>query len=302
MKVRYQQYHLRITFENSVTFDVFPTFIMRSMLGLELRKLTCLFKDRKCDNCDLNRQCAYSWLFETPVDKNNEAITGRTRASHPFLFSTDIELSETVKEMNLTLTLIGKGIEYFPYIYHALVKAGESGILKRRTHFKIDSIMVDGKSVVRADNTLITDTPSKTWHLPTGDFKKTEHLRIDFVTPYRLKKEGKFVSRFEYEDLMRSIARRMKILTALFGDYEVNEEQIEINEPDTMEKHLAWRDLSYYSSRQRRQIKLGGVIGVMEFQGEFAAQERAMIEAAELFNIGKNISFGLGAISITNLD
>jgi len=298
MKIRHHKYRLKIEFETAATFDIYPTFIMRSILGMELRNLTCLFKDRKCENCDLNSHCAYSWLFETPIDKSNNFMTGRNRAPHPFVFGTDAGLNEDKKEINLELTLFGKAIDYFPYIYYALSKAGEKGVLKKRTKFKIVDITSGPHSILKQDGSINTKVTPNEWSLNDDEQKKESNIKIDFKTPYRLKKNGKYVSTFEYPDIINSISRRVKILTSLYGEHDINNEHIEVTTPHKTGKQLFWTELTHYSSRQNRAMKLGGVVGSMEIEGSFTQKEMSLLKAGEIFNIGKNISFGLGRVLV----
>jgi len=45
-------------------------------------------------------------------------------------------------------------------------------------------------------------------------------------------------------------------------------------------------------------MMLGGLIGTIDVSGTFSQFEIKLLEAAEIFHIGKNSSFGLGKIKI----
>ena len=71
MFLKYKKIILKISFNEPVTFYTFPTFIFHSVLGKGLKRLVCLFRGRPCKTCSLRFTCAYSWLFETPIEKEN---------------------------------------------------------------------------------------------------------------------------------------------------------------------------------------------------------------------------------------
>jgi len=63
-------------------------------------------------------------------------------------------------------------------------------------------------------------------------------------------------------------------------------------------KNLHWIELKRYSARQKSNMKLGGVVGDLIIKGEFNDFEISLLEFIDLFNIGKNISFGLGKVEV----
>ena len=42
--LKYSRIELKLKLEEEVTFSTYPTFIFHSIIGKELRRLTCLFK------------------------------------------------------------------------------------------------------------------------------------------------------------------------------------------------------------------------------------------------------------------
>lgn len=70
---------------------------------MELKKLCCIFpKNKTCENCPVNKQCSYSFIFESIIDKKNEILNGRNRAVHPLLITSE----EQIKEKLMSLSLI----------------------------------------------------------------------------------------------------------------------------------------------------------------------------------------------------
>ncbi len=296
--ISYQKYKFTIDFEKKIYFDIFPGFIFRSVLGMELRKISCIFKGKKCQECDLKYQCVYSNIFETPIDKNNQILPGRNKAPHSFILSTEDLYRKTTSKIEMELTLLGQNTKYFPYIYYALKQAGENGILRHRVKYKITEITVDNNSILNEHNNLKI-IENKIWKKTEDTKIQHKKIKIELKTPLRIKKEGKYLDKITYSDIISATQRRMKTLLELYGEEE------DLSQIDFLEKvetaKTYWLELERYSSRQRTKMKLGGVVGTIIVEGEFSKQEQSLIEFASLFNLGKNTGFGLGNINLKKI-
>ena len=59
------------------------------------------------------------------------------------------------------------------------------------------------------------------------------------------------------------------------------------------ESRLRWRDWRRFSTRQKAEMKLGGLVGEVTYEGELAPF-LPFLRAGELTHVGKGTSFGLG--------
>ncbi len=59
-----------------------------------------------------------------------------------------------------------------------------------------------------------------------------------------------------------------------------------------------WIEVSDYSARQRRSLKLGGKIGRLVF-GRHASRFLPILQAGEILHVGKNATSGCGRIRVT---
>ncbi len=299
MEIENRCFTFRICLEKKILFDIFPSFIFRSVIGMELKRIACISIGKRCDNCDLKFQCAYSKIFESPVKKNSEILNGRNYASHPFVLSADISEGDKTKELDLNLNLFGNAVEYMPYIYYAVKSAGKKGIFKSRIPFEISDVTYGGISIIASEDKLSIPSEKRIWKLDDdtrSKFKK--HILINFQSPFRIKIGGRYRSNFSYKEFLNNIFRRVKVIAGLYGNSTSEIEEL----PEGVEKEwntsFSWKDLPRYSARQKSVMKLGGITGTAEVKGIFSPFEMSLLDFAEIFHAGKNPSFGLGQIKI----
>lgn len=298
MKLTYLPIDFHIKFDSPAKVDVEPLFILRSMLGKNLRSMCCISKQSTCPECMYNKTCAYAYIFETIMLQENSLLPGTNRASHPYSFSTKKNQRETtLTEYNFTITLFGKAIEYLPYIYAAFVRSGKDGLFRDRTEFELADVSIDGKSILINENQIDTSIPSKEWFFCFTNNDKTQgEILVELKTPLRFKTNGKYSLDFTASDFMKCLYRRAKTLCMLYGTWE-DEFNYEPTEGMTIEgKNLRWLDFNHYSARQKRGMELGGAFGSFKLSGEFSNFELALFELNKITNAGKNTNFGLGQI------
>ena len=299
MKLEYSKFELNISFESTIEFKTLPTFIFHSVLGKELRRLTCLFKTRECSDCPIKNTCPYSVFFVTPIDKNNEIIRGRDKGPHPYVISVyPFKKDENTKSITLTFTIFGKLIDYFPYVYYSIIKAGQRGVFKNRIKYEVKDVKVNGVSILKEDGNLSMDFERNVWSVDKKDNRPSDYtLKVTFLSPTRIKYRGSFLSDISFNDLINSGVRRVEFISKLYGSYDdgINSLDYDVK---VVEKNIQWKDYIYYSARQREKLKLGGVVGDIQFYGKVDSNTLAVLKTAELLHIGKNPSFGLGKIQI----
>ena len=295
MTLSYLPVRFHIKFAAPAYSDTPPLFILRSLLGKNLRSMSCIARQNKCPDCMYNKTCAYAFLFETILPTENDVAPGRDRASHPFAF-TDGKLAsnEKLDEYDFTITLLGKAVEYLPYIYASFVRAGAEGIFRKRTPFEITKVCVGEKNILIDSDHIDTFTPAILWKFKEDLSAKNGEVLVDLRSPLRFKYGGKYGMDFSAQDFMSCLFRRMKTLCALYGSVDSELEYRTGEEIGIADKRLEWQDNKHYSARQKKEMSLGGVSGTFKLQGTFTAMEQNLLEFSKLFNAGKNTNFGLG--------
>lgn len=264
--------------------------------------MSCIMRGNACDECPMNQQCAYSVIFESPVPRNNPYLAGRNRYPHPFTLYCKTTGRAPARRVDLSLTLIGRAIPYFPYLYFALKEAGAAGVFRERTPYKIQDVTVNKESIVENPEKLKTDIAPFKWTL-TEPSETLEHcnLKINFISPFRLKIGGSYSVKFSYREFLESLKRRLTLLYQSYG----TEQGIIPTLPPIPEKRttllIHWEDYPRYSARQKTSLRLGGVVGSMEVAGNFSAIEKSFLTGSAIFHAGKNTAFGFGKIGLTGL-
>ena len=257
--------------------------------------MCCIAHQNRCPECMYNRTCAYAFLFETILPTDNEVTPGRDRASHPFVFTNGtLKTGEKISEYEFTITLLGKAVDYLPYIYTAFVRAGEDGVFKSRTKFEITGVMAGGKNILLDSEHLNTSVPSENWQPDNNHSEHNGEVLVELKTPLRFKYNGKYGTDFSAQEFMSCLYRRAKTLCGLYGLVDYMFEYLQNNDITIADANLKWLDEQHYSARQKNAMKLGGVSGILKLKGRFSAFDQNLLEFNRLFNAGKNTNFGLG--------
>lgn len=286
----------------------FPHYLgstLRGGLGHALKKETCVNPHRECVNCTLTGDCPYSYCFETPADKSSH--TKNTYLPHPYVLEPPIlkrnEL-EKGEKFSFNLLLIGRGIRYLPYFVLAIDSLGRKGLGRDRGRFKLLRVTsTDGVEVFAGNLCMPFQEPRPIRFsdiLLESAGVKSDWLRIDFITWARIKPRSRPTDRLDFAMFMQHLLGRISLLS----HYHCSEDFLwegcfpSFDGVKTVSSELSWYDWERYSTRKKRPMKLGGVLGNITFAGNFAPFLPYII-LGKYIHIGKQTSFGLGKYRIT---
>ena len=126
---------------------------------------------------------------------------------------------------------------------------------------------------------------------------EAERITVRFLTPARIKSEGRLTEEPEFHQLTRSLLRRLSALSYFHCG-----KRLELDFKGLIERakrieraksELRWHDWERYSGRQKQRMTLGGFIGEVTFAGDFR-EFLPMLAWGEVLHVGKAASFGLG--------
>lgn len=296
MLLSYLPVHFHLRFDNPVLADTPPLFVLRSLLGMQLRSMSCMSHQPKCPDCMYKGACAYAFLFETILPQQNDIVPGRDRASHPFAFTQgDLSVGTNMSEYDFTMTLFGQAIDYLPYIYAAIVRAGKSGIFKSRTCFSVTDVVVDGKSVLIDESNIDTDFERKLFSFSSDGLEESRgEVLVELKSPLRFKTGGKYSPEFSASDFFSALYRRAATLFKMYGTEDFKAERLLESCVEISRRDIRWKKLDHYSVRQKKLVILSGSIGTFSLSGTFSCMEKKLLEFGRIANAGKNTNFGLG--------
>jgi CRISPR-associated endoribonuclease Cas6 len=127
--------------------------------------------------------------------------------------------------------------------------------------------------------------------LPKITPKNKAFLKI--ITPIRIKQNNKFVrDDIKLETLLRSIYNR----TLKLQNKKLSKLPFEVKY-EIEYKRLEFVDFARYSNRQKTKMKLGGVIGSINFS-YIDEESFKLLKLGEIVGVGKQVTFGLGCIEV----
>lgn len=304
------KYRITIQPEETITLPPYKGSALRGLFGHSLRKIVCVQKDRDCLECLLRLKCVYSYIFETPIPKDNPFCRKYSSAPHPYIITPPITTKRFFKKddtLHFETVLVGRANDYLPYFVYAFMEMGKMGIGKDRAKFSLINVKAyqrngslveifngsDG-TLKSANNRIDYSTLTSNLSLPTSC------LSLIFETPARIKDEGDLATiELPFELLIKRLYERAVLLSHYHCQAEMEDVDRPIDGVDEVrikENRLRWYDWERYSARKGK-MKLGGLIGRITYEGNLD-KFLALLKIGEYIHVGKAVVFGLGRYRI----
>ncbi|MFH1097802.1 MAG: CRISPR system precrRNA processing endoribonuclease RAMP protein Cas6 [Candidatus Desantisbacteria bacterium] len=293
-----------------------PTYLgstLRGGFGYAFKRTTCCNPQRDCQQCLLKERCIYSYVFEGFSHEGPKRYTGNT--PHPFIIEpSDVSKSQyhEGETFEFNLILIGKAIDYLPYFIYTFDELGRLGIGKGKG--KLNLTQVNNLPINSNEPVLIYDSNSKqllnSSQLITiadilkqaANYRNYPHLTLNFLTPTRIKSQGRLVSTPDFDIFIGNLIRRLSSLLYFHcgGGMNIDYENLieKAQAIKTTSSELDWYDWERYSSRQDRRMMLGGFMGRITYGGNGLEEFLPLILIGSLIHLGNNTTFGLGRYGV----
>jgi hypothetical protein len=303
------RYRLRFEPAGNVKLPAFTGSAWRGALGHSLKKVVCVTHLEACPPCLLYRSCPYPYIFETPPPLNSRKMRKYPAAPHPFLLEPPDGPEDGIYKVGLTL--IGRGNAHLPYLIHALQRAGEHGLGSGRAPMRLLDVWQAEPS------------PSDKWtkiyepggmlaplHPTIPDIPPAPPPRVElrFDTPLRLQRDERLVTPevFRFADLFGALLRRVSMLTYFHTDTPLETDfagLMELARQVEVSGHtLTWRDWTRYSSRQKTEMQMGGLVGEIVIELAAGSPLWPYLWLGRWVHAGKGTSMGLGHYIIMDTD
>ena len=301
-------FHLKA--EDSIQLPSYKGSTFRGAFGHTFRKIVCALRKDSCDKCLLKETCIYSYVFETPIPKDSQKMKKYTHSPHPFILEPPFEGKRSYSpgdSIIFNLVLIGKSIDYLPYFIYTFIELGKKGIGKGKGKFLLEEVRDSQDSLIFfSHGNKFNNTFSRLYFNDMKSQDSCTKIKVSFLTPARIKYDGKRTSNLEFHVLIRNLLRRISILSYFHCKEELdlsfsNNIIEKAKNIKSASKDLRWLDWERYSSRQNTRMKMGGITGDIIYEGEFDSFS-PFIKLGEYIHVGNGTSFGLGKYEMEILE
>jgi hypothetical protein len=308
------KYRFIIKTKDELILPPYKGSTLRGGFGSILKHSVCVVNSKDCTQCEHRYRCIYSYMFETPVPKEDDEVK-RSRdkyVPHPFIIEPPLDKRQyyrTDDELDFHLILVGRAVDYIPYVIFAFEELGRTGIGKHKGMYSLEKVVsirnnrevliYDGESHV-LDEFYVMDSAELVQE--TAQFKYNQ-VTFQFLTPTRIKHEGKLIIDIDFAIIIRNLLRRLSRIAEVHCGEKWELEWNELIEKakdmvSTIDSDLRWYDWKRYSQRQGIKMKMGGFLGEITFEGELI-EFMPFIKLGELLHVGKGTAYGLGKYEIT---
>jgi len=312
-KMRYLKLRVALSPGRRLGLPNYPGSAFRGALGHALRRVACSQRHQDCADCLLQKSCVYPYLFATPAPDH---FSRGNRVPPPYIIEPWPHIPRVIEpgeEFGFDLILLGRAVEYLPYVLVALDLWHEQGIGPARV--PVDLLYVDRLDYAGNGEQRIFDGQLRRMfepeavltgkglleHTPWVSDAPVQRVRLRFEVMTRLTHQGKLVDEPRFVFLVRALLRRLgTLLEVHWGtkpDWDFSGLVSQAAGVRLLEDRTHWFDWERYSRRQRSRMALGGIRGEAVYEGQLQPF-RELLVLGSVFHVGKNATFGLGKYSI----
>jgi len=297
------RYRFTLRMQDELRLPVFAGSLLRGEFGAALRRTACATGARVCEGCALLRNCPYPWIFETPAPETHE-LQRFSNVPNPYVIeppSLDTRRIDAGDALEFGVVLIGRALHEIPLIVHSIARAFGRGIGKTRAKGRIERIVCE-----------TTAPPCHVWDaaasrivgheaaLAMPQLPSVEAATLEIATPLRLQHQGRPLGAdaLRPRTLFTALLRRASLLFDLHAKMGAIGGEAKrlaaLAERLSDERSLRWFDWKRFSSRQRQEMTLGGVVGTWTLRGDLAPL-LPWLWLGQWLHVGKNATMGMGA-------
>lgn len=307
--MKLSKYRFTIKPKRELILPPYKGSTFRGGFGHAFRRAVCMEREKECSGCSLRSKCVYSYVFETSVPHEVGKQQDK-EVPHPFIIEPPIDERSHYgidDRLNFDLVLIGRAVDYMPFFIFAFEEVGRVGVGRNKGQYSLekvigmnngeDTLIYDGKSHFRDDFSTIDSNDI----INEGEISNSQRVKLRFLTPARIKYNGKLITDANFEIVIRNLLRRLSSLAGVHcGEkWELDWKGLidRTKEIKTVLSDLVWKDWERYSQRQDTKLKMGGFLGEITFEGDLT-EFMPFLKLGEYLHIGKGTVFGLGKYEI----
>lgn len=296
------RYRLDCQVQTPLRLPEYAGSALRGAFGQALRRTACMTRQPDCAGCPLLATCPYPAIF-APSPPQHHDLQRFSQIPVPFVVEPPpwgerhYAPGET---LSFHLVVMGRVLNQLPLILYAWRRALEHGIGPGDGVASLDTVTHLGEAgeqvVHRAQDGALTPHPAQVNLAPINS--PPDQVILAIATPLRLQHNGHPLGpeALTPRHLLVQLMRRVALLSEFHAGLDLGLDYTELArraETITGTKALTWRDWTRYSSRQKQQMTLGGVVGQWTLAGDLAPF-LPLLRLGQWLHAGKNASFGLG--------
>jgi len=293
-----------------VRFPFYRGSALRGAFGHALRASSCVLRRQSCESCPLRGKCLYNYAFETPV-VHSERLRKYPYAPHPFVIDPQTGGSREYRpgeRFFFGMTLVGRAVDYLPYFVFAATRMGEFGVGRGRGTFRVNRISVadaegrPGETIYR-DELLSAPEGALGWREASelAGGLSGERVLLRLATPLRVRYQGEPCRDPQFHVIVRNLLRRLSSLMYFHCDRTMELGYVDwirkAEEVVLAENRTRWMDWERYSNRQKKRMKMGGLVGEAVYEGDLEPFLPLLVVGSWV-HVGKGTSFGLGSYRV----
>lgn len=303
-----RRFRLRFEAEKPYFVGGYRGSAWRGVFGGALKNLVCITRERECKPCLVRASCVYPYVFETEAVQGEGAPKSVDRAPHPYVLAPEAEWRRReVSGETVEVTLMGRGVDEWAYVLHALRQGAERGLGVERVPLRLVAAeeetaeggwrrAVSSKGVLIAGRAWTPEAPA----MP-------ERVRVRLVAPVRVRREQDLVEpeRMGFDEFVAAVLRRVALLSRFHTQEAWRLDHAGLREAArrarVLRQELEWRDWARYSSRQQKKIPMGGVVGFYELETAGLEELWPLLWLGQWTHAGKGAVMGLGGYRVEGL-
>lgn len=312
MNFRVARFRLTLAPQHRLSLPPYMASTLRGGFGAVFKNLVCAYDARAtpCEPCLLRHICSYGILFETTPPPGSEVLRGLASIPRPFVLEPPLDARtqyDSDDRLEVGLVLVGRAIGFLPYFLVVFQELGRAGLGATRGRFTVEALRAvnpitdaetlvyqEGRGVLAEANTGIgfSEAQEAAARMPVR-----AEITMRFLTPTRLVDNEKLVAEPEFPVLIRALLRRISSLAYFHcgerWDLDFRQVKEEAARVSLAHSDLRWWDWARYSARQQTQMKLGGFVGKVTYQGH-VQPFLPLLLLGTATHVGKACTFGHG--------
>lgn len=311
------RYRLTATFEQDLLLPDYAGSLLRGVFGAALRRTACMTGLPDCKACPLWRTCPYPAIFETPP-RQTQLVQRFSQVPNPYVVEPPAPGTRRVpagEPLVWHMVLMGdESLRQLPLVLHAWQRSLRHGWGREavRTVGELREVLTfaaNGQAINAWDP--ITDrvmAHAVPWQAadfsPSQAGAPADALVLNIHTPLRLQHEGHPIGVRELSPrvLAAHLLRRVSLMLELHMGHAHApfDARALVAHAETLHDdrtQLRWRDWTRYSSRQKQEMTLGGVMGRWLLRGDLAPLW-PWLHLGQWLHLGKNATMGMGGYTL----